>query len=77
MGISRQGDDDRDMVEVLRERVLDGDYTVDPRAVAEAMLARLREPRPPWASWSKMLVAVEPSLGSSGEREPLAGDDAA
>ena len=76
MGNSRQADDDRHMVEVLRQRVLGGDYTVDPRAVAEAMLARRREPSSRWALCSEVLIAPQPTLGSPGERESLAGDDA-
>ncbi len=76
MGISRQADDDRHMVEVLRERVLAGDYAVDPRAVAEAMLARRRERDPSWMVCSEMLIAAQPTRGRSGEREPLARDDA-
>lgn len=75
MGIARQADDARPMVEGLRERVLGGDYTVDPRAVAEAMLARRRAPAPVWALRSEMLIAAQPTLGRPGERESPAGDD--
>ena len=76
MGISPEADDERHMVEVLRERVSGGDYSVDPRAVAEAMLARRLERGMMWALCSEMLIAVQPTLGSPAERESLAGDDA-
>jgi len=76
MSIWRQADDDRHMVEVLRERVLGGEYTVDPRAVAEAMLARRRERGSMAVESSEMLIAVQPTLGRPGESESLAGDDA-
>jgi len=64
------------MVAVIKQRVAGGEYSVDARAVAEAILTRRRESDPLQALCSQMLVAAQ-SGRSAGEVEPLPGDDAA
>lgn len=67
MGSGGRADEDRDMVSVIKERVEVGEYSIDPKAVATAMLAR----------WSEVLVAAQSVGRESGELEALAGHDAA
>ena len=63
------------MVEVLRERVAGGDYEIDTRAVAEAILTRRRESDPLQTLCSEMLVALKLPARPAHETEPLTGDD--
>ncbi len=57
------------MVSVIKERVEVGEYSVDPQAVATAMLSRCTERSLLGELWSEMLVAMQPSGGAAGERE--------
>ncbi len=89
MGSRGRADEDRYMVSVIKERLAVGEYSIDPQAVAAAMLARCDETsalggyeaaqRPPLASvlWSQVLVAAQSLGGDAGERETLAGHDPA
>ena len=63
------------MVAAIKQRVAGGEYSVDTRAVAEAILTRKRESDPLQALCSQMLVAAKASGRSAGKCEPLAGDD--
>jgi hypothetical protein len=75
------------MVSVIKERLAVGEYSIDPQAVATAMLARCGGQdlggckggrRPPLtALWSEVLVAAQPGDGGSVKRETFAGHDAA
>jgi hypothetical protein len=64
----------------LRERIARGEYVVDPRAVAEAMLSAAGRARTEGLWRSTVLVAPEsldrPPVGAE-ENEPLPGDDVA
>ena len=63
------------MVAAIKQRVAGGEYSVDTRAVAEAILTRKRESDPLQALCSQMLVAAKASGRPAGKFEPLAGDD--
>ena len=73
MGPSAPGDDRPDMVATIKRLVAGGEYSIDTRAVAEAILTRKRESDPLQALCSQMLVAPEPS-GHARKFEPLPGD---
>ena len=76
MGDPARPDDERSMVQELRQRVAGGEYTVDPHAVAEAILSR-RPPRTGLASLcSEMLVAAQLSAGG-GQGDSVTRDDPA
>ena len=71
LGFASLSADNAPMKTELAEQIRREDYTVDPEAVAAAMLAHARR------DWSKMLVAAEPvSENPCGvaEGEALAGD---
>ena len=77
------------MVSVIKQRLEAGEYSIDPQAVATAMLARrdglgalggCKTGRcPPLTSllWSQVLVAPQPGARDAGERETFAGHDPA
>ena len=63
------------MAATIKQRVAHGEYSVDTRAVAEAILTLGRESDPLHALCSQMLVAAKACGRSTGELKPLAGDD--
>ena len=65
------------MVSVIKERLEVGEYSVDPQAVATAMLARCGERSLFGAMWSEVLVAAQLLSGDAGEGEVFAGHDPA
>ena len=65
------------MVSVIKERLEVGEYSVDPQAVATAMLARCGERGLFGAMWSEVLVAAQPVGGDARERKTLTGHDPA
>jgi hypothetical protein len=69
-----RSDEERDMVEVIKERIEGGSYAVDPHAVAEAMLSRAGGSDPLQSLWSAVLVALQ--FPGSGEPKPVTGLDA-
>lgn len=62
------------MVGELKQQVAGGEYPVDPRAVAEAILTRRRERDPLQALCSQMLVAAQFGRIEPSERDPFAAD---
>ena len=70
-------DEERDMVSVIRERVEVGEYSIDPHAVATAMLARCGERTMLGELWSEMLVAAQSGGRAAGEQQPFARYDPA
>lgn len=68
-----RNDDGASMIEVLRKRIEQETYEVDPGLVAAAMLARREE----WGRLrllrSQVLVAAQDSGISTGERQPFTG----
>jgi hypothetical protein len=62
---------------ILRTRIADGSYRIDPGAVADAIIARHGGRQGVQRLCSEMLVAPQAALGGAGEREPLTGHDAA
>ena len=89
MGSTDRADEEMDMVALIKKRVEFGDYSVDPQAVATAMLARCGAlgdsggckggRRPPLTAlrWSEVLVAAQPVGGDARERKTLTGHDPA
>lgn len=75
MGQNAPGDEEVDMVAVIKQRVAGGEYSVDTRAVAEAILTRRRGSDPLQALCSQMLVAAQFAERSAGQLGSLAGDD--
>lgn len=67
---------DRARMDGLRERIDRGDYDVDSRVVAEAILAR-RHGGGLRALCSEMLVAAQAEAGRARKPNALAGDDPA
>lgn len=63
------------MVDVLKQRVAGGEYTVDARAVADAILRRRRGSDPLQTLCSQMLVAAHLRAVDPGEDKPLTADD--
>ncbi len=63
------------MVSQIKESLDVGEYSVDPWAVAAAMLARCGKPKALDDLWSEVLVATQPGSGDAGERQAFAGDD--
>lgn len=76
MGPDARADDTPDMVAMIKQRVAGGEYSVDTRAVAEAILTRRRASDPLQALCSQMLVAAQAAGRHTGELEPFADDDA-
>ena len=86
MGRTGGADEEKDMVSVIKERLDVGTYSIDPQAVATAMLAHIGGPGgckggrcPPLTSflWSEMLVAPQLGGGDAGEHDAFAGPDPA
>lgn len=77
MGSGGLADEERGMVSVIRARVEVGEYSIDPEAVATAMLARYGERDTLSELWSEMLVAAQFGGRAAGERKPFAGYDPA
>lgn len=75
MGPNAPGDDGVDMVAAIKQRVAGGEYSVDSRAVAEAILTRRRESDPLQALCSQMLIAAQAAGRPAGELEALPGDN--
>ena len=67
-------DEETDMVQVIKERVDGGLYSVDPHVVAEAMLARRGHRNLLHSLWSEVLVATQ--LVAPAEPEPAPRLDA-
>ena len=65
------------MISVIKERLELGEYSVDPQAVATAMLARSGEGGLFGAMWSEVLVAAQLLGGDAGEGDAFAGHDPA
>ena len=74
MGPNVPGDDRPDMVATIKRRVAGGEYSIDTRAVAEAILTRKRERDPLQALCSQMLVAAEGSGQPARKLEALPSD---
>ncbi len=62
------------MVATIKRRVAHGEYSIDTRAVAEAILTRKRESDPLQALCSQMLVAPEAPRRPARKFEPFPGD---
>ncbi len=63
------------MVSAIKESLDGGEYSVDPQAVALAMLARCGTPEKLGDLWSEVLVAAQPDPRDAGERQAFAGHD--
>ena len=63
------------MVATIKRRVAGGEYSIDTRAVAEAIFTRKRESDPLHALCSQMLVAAEACGQPARKFEALPGDD--
>lgn len=70
------GGADSDRMEGLRSKVDRGTYAVDPRAIAEAILAR-RHGGGLRALCSEMLIAAQLGATDAPKPDALAGDDSA
>ncbi len=89
MGSAGRADEEKDMVSVIKERIEVGEYSIDPQAVATAMLHRCgaiidpgspkgaRRPSLSALLWSEVLVAAQPRGAGPGKRETFAGHDPA
>jgi hypothetical protein len=77
MGPADRGDEEWDMVSAIKESLDVGEYSVDPQAVAAAMLARCAKPEKLGDLWSEVLIAPQPGRGDAGERQAFAGHDLA
>lgn len=59
MGPGDPGDERENMISVIKERLEGGEYSIDPKAVAAAMLIRGRERTKLGDLWSEVLVAPQ------------------
>ena len=75
MGPADRADERWDMVSAIKESLDVGEYSVDPQAVAAAMLARCGKPEKLGDLWSEVFVAAQPNPPDTGERQAFAGHD--